>query len=136
MQIMNNQHLSLNQVTDQLLQQQSKTKKTEKEPEISFKDLLKQKSSADISSIPGELRFSKHAALRLADRDITLSDTQMQKLNEAAAIAKEKGIKESLVVLDSLAFIVNIPNHTVVTAMDKTQTTENVYTNIDGAVIM
>ena len=47
-----------------------------------------------------------------------------------------KGINESLVLVDSLAFIVNVPNKTVVTAMDQTETQSNVFTNIDGAVIM
>ena len=50
-------------------------------------------------------------------------------------MASEKGIKDSLVLVDSLAFIVNVPNQTVITAMDSTQATENIYTNIDGAVI-
>ena len=55
---------------------------------------------------------------------------------EARAKASEKGIKESLVIVDSLAFIVNVPNQTVVTAMDQTESDENVFTNIDGAVII
>jgi flagellar operon protein len=50
--------------------------------------------------------------------------------------AKNKGINESLVLVDSLAFIVNVPNRTVVTAMDQTETQSNIFTNIDGAVIM
>ena len=56
---------------------------------------------------------------------------------EAYARAKEveKGIQESLVMVDSLAFIVNVPNKTVVTAMDQGETEKNVFTNIDGAVI-
>ena len=44
--------------------------------------------------------------------------------------------RESLVIVDSLAFIVNVPNRTVVTAMDRTESDDNIYTNIDGAVIM
>ncbi|MFR4382765.1 MAG: flagellar protein, partial [Roseburia sp.] len=43
--------------------------------------------------------------------------------------------KESLVVVDSLAFIVNVPSRTVVTAMDQNESENNVFTNIDGAVI-
>ena len=50
--------------------------------------------------------------------------------------AGEKGIRESLVIVDSLAFIVNVPSRTVVTAMDRTESDDNIYTNIDGAVIM
>ena len=53
-----------------------------------------------------------------------------------AGKAGAKGIKESLVIVDQLAFIVNIPNRTVVTAMDQAETEENIFTNIDGAVIM
>ena len=50
--------------------------------------------------------------------------------------ADEKGIRESLVIVDSLAFIVNVPNKTVVTAMDQMESNDNIYTNIDVAVIM
>ena len=50
--------------------------------------------------------------------------------------AGEKGIRESLVLVDQLAFIVNVKNNTVITAMDQTETDENIFTNIDGAVIM
>ena len=51
-------------------------------------------------------------------------------------IYDEKGIRESLVLVDQLAFIVNIPNNTVVTAMQQNETDENIFTNIDGAVII
>ena len=47
-----------------------------------------------------------------------------------------KGIRESLVMVDQLAFIVNVPNNTVITAMDQSQANENIFTNIDGAVFV
>ena len=50
--------------------------------------------------------------------------------------ANEKGIKDSLVIMDKLAFIVNVPSATVVTAMDQLDNSENIFTNIDGAVIV
>ncbi|MDE7260290.1 MAG: flagellar protein, partial [Lachnospiraceae bacterium] len=84
----------------------------------------------------GEVRFSKHAANRLNDRNIELTKDQVERLNMGAAKAGAKGINESLVIVDSLAFIVNVPNQTVITAMDQTETDENVFTNIDGAVII
>ena len=56
--------------------------------------------------------------------------------NNGVQLADEKGIKDSLVMVDSLAFIVNVPNQTVVTAMDQTESEENIFTNIDGAVIV
>ena len=59
----------------------------------------------------------------------------MQRLQDAADRASQKGIKDSLVLMDELAFIMNVPSQTVVTAMDATSTAENIFTNIDGAVI-
>lgn len=84
----------------------------------------------------GELKFSKHASMRLTDRNITLTNSQWERLESGAVKAGEKGIQESLVVVDELAFIVNIPNKTVITAMDTSDTADNVFTNIDGAVFM
>jgi len=57
-------------------------------------------------------------------------------LQAGTAKASQKGIRESLVLVDQLAFIVNIPNNTVVTAMQQNETDENIFTNIDGAVII
>ena len=82
------------------------------------------------------LKFSKHAMGRLADRNIELSDNQLERLESGTRKAEQKGIRDSLVIVDSLAFIVNVPNQTVVTAMDSTQTDESIFTNINGAVIM
>ena len=84
----------------------------------------------------GEVKFSKHAANRLVDRNIELTEEQVERLNLGAAKASAKGISESLVIVDSLAFIVSVPNQTVITAMDQTEADENVFTNIDGAVII
>ena len=78
--------------------------------------------------VPGEKR--------LADRGIELTDAQLERLNDGAQKAGQKGIRDSLVIVDNLAFIVNVPNKTVVTAMDSRETEENVFTNINGAVIM
>ena len=60
----------------------------------------------------------------------------MQRLQEGTKKANEKGIKESLMIMDNIAFIVNIKNQVVVTAMDSSTNTENIFTNIDGAVIV
>lgn len=101
---------------------------------ISFQDILVKKAldGADQKS----LKFSKHASNRLADRNIELTKEQMDRLAEGAQKAGVKGIRESLVMVDNLAFIVNVPNSTVVTAMDQEQADEKIFTNIDGAVIV
>ena len=82
------------------------------------------------------LKFSKHATQRLSQRNINLSDEQNIRLTNGVTEAEKKGVNESLVLVDNLAFIVNVPNKTVVTAMDQEETNANVFTNIDGAVIM
>ena len=129
MDINSGRFLSIEQLQDQYLNnKQSSTGKTTTEG-LSFKDILSQKSTGDV-------KFSKHAVSRLNTRNIELTDDQMTRLNEGAAKASLKGIKESLVLVDSLAFIVNIPSNTVITAMDKGETNDNIFTNIDGAVIM
>lgn len=130
MKIQNSQFLSTLQIND------SKTSIRElpgqgKLQNASFKDILESRAGTEV----GDLKFSKHASIRLADRNISLSDSQLQRLGEGTQKASEKGIKDSLVIVDQLAFIVNIPNHTVVTAMDQLEAKDNVFTNIDGAVI-
>lgn len=101
---------------------------------VSFRDILSTKTDGIQQS--GEVKFSKHAANRLSDRNIELTEEQVERLNLGAAKASAKGINESLVIVDSLAFIVSVPNQTVITAMDQTEADENVFTNIDGAVII
>lgn len=125
--------LSIEQVTNQYLNSSKKVPDTQTAGGLKFKDILQNKSEA--LGQPN-LKFSKHATYRLADRGIELSDEQMSRLENGAKKAEQKGIKDSLVIVDQLAFIVNIPNQTVVTAMDSTQTDENIFTNISGAVIM
>ena len=74
--------------------------------------------------------------MRLNDRNITLSAEQNERLENAVKEADNKGVNESLFLVDDLAFIVNVPNRTVITAMEQSETNSNVFTNIDGAVIM
>ncbi len=104
--------------------------------ENSFASILnKIKESTDNNISSDSLKFSKHALNRLNDRNIELTNEQMERLTNGKNEAGEKGIKDSLILVDQLAFIVNIPNNTVVTAMDQTDNKSNVFTNIDGAVI-
>ena len=82
------------------------------------------------------LKFSKHASSRLQDRNIELSESQIDRLNAGMQKAGEKGINESLVLMDQMAFIVNVKNNTVITALNDQEMKENVFTNIDGAIIV
>lgn len=82
------------------------------------------------------LKFSKHAELRLQARNINLTAAQKEKMSAAVAKAEAKGVKDSLVLMDNLAFVVNVRNKTVITAANNNELKENVFTNIDGAVII
>lgn len=82
------------------------------------------------------IKFSKHAELRLQARNISLTAAQKEKMNAAVAKAEAKGVKDSLVLMDNMAFVVNIRNKTVITAANNSELKENVFTNIDGAVIV
>ena len=127
----NNQFTSIEQAADRYLH--VKENRAVNSLSASFEEILKQKQEVSESL---ELKFSKHASMRLEDRNISLSEEQSERLESGVQKASEKGIRESLVIVDSLAFIVNVPNKTVVTAMDRTESQDNIYTNIDGAVIM
>lgn len=81
-----------------------------------------------------KIKISNHAAKRLEARNIHLNETEMGKLKDAVDKAEAKGAKDSLVMMDQTAFIVNIPNRTVITALSMAESKENVFTNIDSVV--
>ncbi len=135
MNIRNSQFLSIEQLQDQYLKQQ-KASASQKLPQgMSFEEIL-QKQQVQSTQTTEPVKFSKHAANRLSDRNIELTEEQLERLNDGTKKAGEKGIRDSLVLVDQLAFIVNTKNNTVITAMDQTEADENIYTNIDGAVII
>lgn len=129
MNISNKQFLSIEQLQDQFLTQQKSKQDIKTTEGLSFEEIL-QKTQQD-----GEIRFSKHAANRLNDRNIELTEEQLERLNGGTKKAGDKGIRESLVLVDELAFIVNTRSNTVITAFVQGETKENIFTNIDGAVI-
>jgi len=95
----------------------------------SFDDILK----GEINKT-SDVKFSKHAQMRLETRNIRLTDTQMQRISKALDKAEQKGVKDSLVMMDDIALVVNVKNRTVITAVNSNELKENVFTNIDGAV--
>ena len=96
-----------------------------------FKNILKT-TVADREGI----RFSKHAKQRMQDRKIQLTEGQLDNMKDALGRARSKGVKDSLILMNNTAFIVNIPTCTVITAVDNKNIHENVFTNIDGAIII
>ncbi len=104
--------------------------KTGEQTAIPFKDILKQQHEA-IS-----INFSKHAEKRLASRNIKLDTVRLERLNRAINQAAAKGAKESLVLMDDVAYVVSVKNRMVITAVDDGSMEDNVFTNIDSAVIV
>lgn len=104
-----------------------KTPFTENKVQSKFSDIFTEELN--------RLKFSAHANSRIESRNIQISGSDMARLESAFDQAKNKGAKESLIMIDEKAFIVNIANKTVITAMDKGQLLSNVITNIDSAVI-
>ena len=132
MDIKNARFSSIEQITGQYRNNRTNTV-TEKDNTRSFDTILKQKF--DAAQTEG-LKFSKHAMQRLADRNIDLSNEQLDRLDKGARLSVEKGIRESLVLMDDYAFIINTSRNTVITAMEQGNEGENVFTNIDGAVLV
>lgn len=83
-----------------------------------------------------EVKFSKHALQRLEDRNIQLNTQEIGKINDALNKASQKGIKETLILMDNKAFVANVKNKTIITAATEGQLKESIFTNIDGAVII
>nr|WP_312577377.1 TIGR02530 family flagellar biosynthesis protein [Sedimentibacter sp.] len=94
-----------------------------------FKDILNEKTKNV------EVSFSKHANERIEERNIGINEDVTNRLNEAVGQAKDKGLKNVLVMIDNSAFIVSTVNNKVITAVNSNELKENVFTNIDGAVI-
>lgn len=83
-----------------------------------------------------DVEFSKHAIKRAIDHDIELDDEAIQKLNEGVRLATERNLNDTLILVGDTAFVVNIKNNKVITALGRNTIAGNVFTNIDGAVIV
>ena len=81
------------------------------------------------------LQFSRHALERVQRRGIALDHATLGRLTEGVARAAGKGSRDSLVLVDGTAFVVSVGNRTVITAVGGEHMKDNVFTNIDSAVI-
>jgi flagellar operon protein len=97
----------------------------------SFDSLLQQQLTEQT-----DIKFSAHALKRLESRQLTLDNQDMALLKDAVNRVEAKGAKESLILMDQMALVVSIKNRTVITAVDSNNLKENVFTNIDSAVIV
>lgn len=125
--------------------QQIPTEYTEKVPQESFKSILDaqvnkdSESKAAIDSMALSslgVNFSKHAMNRVIQRNIDLSDENLSRLNEGIRLAGEKGLDDTLILIDSAAYIVSVKNNMVITTVANEELQGNVFTNIDGTVVI
>ncbi|MGI6576338.1 MAG: TIGR02530 family flagellar biosynthesis protein [bacterium] len=93
-----------------------------------FAAILEQKEQA--------LKFSHHAQQRIQARNIRVTVQELEKLQKALHRAESKGARESLILIDDVAFVVSVKNKTVITAIDGENLQDHIFTNIDSAVIV
>ncbi|MEK3994480.1 TIGR02530 family flagellar biosynthesis protein [Psychrobacillus sp. FSL K6-2365] len=88
------------------------------------------------ASTKSELKVSKHANQRLQERNIKISEAEWQIVSEKVSEARSKGVNDSLVLMDQAALIVSAKNSTVITAMDRIEARDQLFTNIDGTIVL
>ena len=97
----------------------------------SFGDILQGQTAA-----AGDIKFSGHARTRLQSRQIELTKEDLSNLGAAITKAASKGARESLVIMDKAALVVSVPNRTVITAVSRAELKDNIFTNIDSALLL
>ena len=96
----------------------------------SFKEHIQQATEAE------ELKISKHATDRIQERNINISDDEWQVVTNKVFEARKKGVTQPLVLMEQAALIVSAKNATVITAMDRTEAKSQLFTNIDGTIVL
>mgnify|MGYP000871698445 FL=1 len=127
--IMNN--LQIKRLETQLINSSQPIVRNKNLPSKNFESVLQQIQNKD-----DEIKFSKHAINRMDHRDMTLSNEEIKRLKSGFNKAEEKGVKDALILMGDKVFIASIKNKTVITTVNKEQLKDNVFTNIDGAVIV
>lgn len=118
----------INLIQPHQLLQQNQIQNKRSESDLAFKDLFKRASE--------QLVLSKHAKERLDERNIHINDKQWEKITNKVQEAKEKGIQDSLVVLNNATLLVSAKNNTVITALDREESTSRIFTNINGTILI
>lgn len=88
-----------------------------------------------LSSVEG-VKVSKHAELRMAERNIKVDATTWSKISDKMLEAKQKGVTDAVVLLDDYSFVVSTKNNTIITALNQTETANQIFTNINGTIVI
>ncbi len=100
-------------------------------PHVPFSDVLEQAHRAQSA-----LRFSAHAAQRIRERNIPLSEVDKTALRDSVDRAAAKGSRETLLITENAAYVVSVANRTVITAIPRSEMGNAIFTNIDSAVVV
>lgn len=126
---MNN--INIKQLENRLIHSSNPKNNSKNIKQNNFKEIFEKVQQKD-----EEIKFSKHARARMDTRDMKLNNEEIKRLKSGFAKAEEKGVEDALILIGDKAFITNIKNKTVITTVNKEQLKNNVFTNIDGAVIV
>lgn len=126
---MNN--IKIKQLENQIINSSQNNRKMNNISNKNFEEILEKTKNKN-----NEIKFSKHAISRIDTRNIQLSEDELEQLKIGFNKAEEKGIKDALIFVGDKAFIASIKNKTIITTFSKEQLKNNVFTNIDGAVIV
>lgn len=96
-------------------------------PNVSFNEILTEQQ---------KLKVSKHASDRMKERNIDIPEKLWQTIGEKVQEARQKGITDSLVILNDATLLVSAKNNTVVTALDRQEADNRIFTNIDGTILI
>lgn len=105
--------------------------KTKETADVSFQEMLQSTMQAQRA-----LTFSKHAAQRVEQRGIELTENSLARLDEGVRLARQKGLDDTLILVDQTAFLVSVKDNRVITTVNHGDLKGNVFTNIDGTVII
>jgi flagellar operon protein len=83
-----------------------------------------------------DLKVSKHAQLRLTERNIAIDANTWKSIEAKVSEAKQKGVNDSLVVTNEAALVISTKNNTVITAMNRNEAASQIFTNINGTILM
>jgi len=122
--------VSLQRIPLQMETRPAQPLRTVQSPKQSFLEHLNKATQS------AELKISKHAKERLAERGISITDVEWAHITDKVNEAKSKGIKDSLVLMDQAALIVSAKNNTVITAMNRMEAKGQLFTNIDGTIVL
>lgn len=111
----------------EIYQQNVTKRKSTDKPNKSFQDILNTKQS---------IKVSKHAKDRMVQRNIHLSDRQWNSLEQKMSEAKQKGVRESVVILKQATLLVNAEKKTIITALNNDESDNKIFTNINGTIIL